>query len=322
LEGEGACGAVTTLLVASSGGHLAQLVELVGRLPLMDSGRHWVTFRGPQSESLLAGERVTFVPAVRERDHIGILFAAARAVRMFAGERYRAVVSTGSGVALAFLPYAALLGIDAHYIESSSRVRARSTTGRLLSRFPRIRLYQQFPAGATSRWHYGGSVFDSFEPSSVEPRPIKRLVVTVGGHRAFRRLIERLVQILPPDVDALWQTGPTPVEDLGIQARPFLPALELEDAIRNADAVVAHAGCGSALTALKVGRCPVLVPRDPGLGEVVDDHQSDFAGALAERGLALCRTTANLTLADLEAAAVRAVVRVADPPPFRLAASS
>lgn len=311
---------MTILLVASTGGHLAQLVELADRLPATASDRHWVTFRGPQSESLLAGERVTFVPEIRERDHIGVLRAATHAIRLFTRERFKAVISTGSGVALAFLPYAAMLGIDAHYIESSSRVRTRSATGRLLSLLPRIRLYQQSSEGATGRWRYGGSVFDNFEARAKPARPLRRVVVTVGigTEGGFRRLIERLVQILPPGLDVLWQTGPTPVDGLNIRPRPLVSALELQNAMREADVVIAHGGCGSALTALKTGKCPILVPRDPVLGETVDEHQIEFASTLSEKGLALHRDPGSLVFADLQVAAERVVIRVADPPAFRL----
>ena len=311
---------MTTLLVASSGGHLAELVELADRLPLTSSARHWVTFRGPQSEGLLAGERVTYLPEIRERDARGVVRGTRHAIGLFAGERFDTVISTGSGIALAFLPYAALLGIDVHFIESACRVHTRSMTGRVLSGLPRIRLYRQFPEGATSPWHHGGSVFDNFETRTATAPPLRRAVVTVGIRVAvgFRRLIERLAEILPSGLDVLWQTGPTPVDGLGIKPRPVVPALELQNAMRDADVVISHAGCGSALTALKVGKCPILVPRAPALGEVIDDHQTELAVALAERGLAIHRSPQSLTLADLEAAAARRVVRVADPPPFRL----
>ena len=62
-----------TLFVATIGGHLVELVQIASRLP--DDGddvRVWATQDHPQSRSLLAGEKVIFVPEVGERDVPGV----------------------------------------------------------------------------------------------------------------------------------------------------------------------------------------------------------------------------------------------------------
>ena len=63
---------MTTIMVATTGGHLAQLVELSPRLPQVGTDRLWVTFDTPQSRSLLAGEAVRFIPFISERDVLGV----------------------------------------------------------------------------------------------------------------------------------------------------------------------------------------------------------------------------------------------------------
>jgi UDP-N-acetylglucosamine transferase subunit ALG13 len=78
-----------------------------------------------------------------------------------------------------------------------------------------------------------------------------------------------------------------------------MPAAELEDAMREADVVVSHAGVGSALTALRCGKCPVLVPRSAALHEHVDDHQAQIAIELERRNLAVVNDADSLCLADL-----------------------
>jgi len=313
---------MTTLLVATTGGHLAQLAELAPRLEALGDDRLWVTFESPQSRSLLDGERTTFIPYIAERDVAGVARGVAHARRILRKEKVAAVVSTGSAIALAFLPVAALAGIEAHYIESSARVGPPSLTGRLLARVPRVRLYRQYPRVATGRWRYGGSVFDGFRAVQDGPRRVRRVVVTLGSvEQSFRRLLERLSAILPPGVEVLWQTGHTPTAGLALDARPYVPAAELDRAMQEADVVVAHGGCGSALGALRAGRYPVLVPRDHRLGELVDGHQRELARWLAGRDLALERPADALRFADLEAAASRRVIRT-PAPPFRLAGRS
>ena len=59
----------------------------------------------------------------------------------------------------------------------------------------------------------------------------------------------------------LWQTGDTDTSALGIDGYHAIPERELTQAMQEADVVVAHAGVGTALAALEVGKCPVLVPR-------------------------------------------------------------
>ncbi|MEK0081746.1 glycosyltransferase [Benzoatithermus flavus] len=312
---------MSTLFVASTGGHLAQLHELADRI---DDGRRgdrlWVTFDSEQGRTLLDGEDRLFIPYIAERDVAGVGRAMWYAKRIIGKRKtITRVVSTGSGIALSFLPYAALRGIEAHYIESAARVGQPSLTGRLLQSVPGIRLYRQYPHVSHGNWRFGGSVFDGFESVSVEPRPLRRVVVTLGMERGFRRLLERAAAILPSEIDVLWQTGPTPVDGLDLAARPFVAAQALDKAMHEADVVVAHAGCGSALAALKAGKFPILVPRDPRHNEVVDMHQIEIARWLSRQGLALERAPEELSLADFETAARRAVIRTVELPPFRLA---
>ena len=58
---------MTALMVATNGGHLAQLVELGERLDGIEADRLWVTFDSPQSRSLLAGRRHLFIPEIDDR---------------------------------------------------------------------------------------------------------------------------------------------------------------------------------------------------------------------------------------------------------------
>jgi UDP-N-acetylglucosamine transferase subunit ALG13 len=165
-------------------------------------------------------------------------------------------------------------------------------------------------------------VFDSFaveDPSDRAPEALARVVVTLGTYRgySFVRLVRHLLEVLPPEADVLWQTGDTDTSGLGIDGHYAIPERELIDAMREADVVVAHAGVGTALAALEVGKCPVLVPRRLAHGEHVDDHQIQIAQELARRGLAISVEADALTVEDLRRAAGRAVTTLAEEPPLR-----
>jgi UDP-N-acetylglucosamine transferase subunit ALG13 len=315
---------VSTLLVCSVGGHLAELHALLPGIADLDEERLWVTFDTPQSRSLLAGEQTVFVEHSGPRDLPTVLRNTGRANSLLRAHSFTHAISTGSGIALSFLPLAAARGARCHYIESFTRSSGPSLTGRLLSGLPGMRLYTQHPSWARGRWQHRGSVLDAFEPAASAPALVepRRVVVTLGTMKdyAFPRLVERLHPLLPDGAEVLWQLGCTETPPgLPIEGRHSLPAEELRRAISRADLVVAHAGCGSALAAMEAGRKALLVPRRAARGENVDDHQVELAFELTRRGLAVVREIEELDGGALLEAAAGRVLRRPAPPPFRLA---
>ncbi len=319
-----------TLLIASTGGHLEQLSRLRQRFTPESAGVRWVTFDDPQARSLLAGENVEYIRYVAPRDYVAVAANLRAARRILREHDIARVVSTGSGIALSFLPTARLAGIPCHYVESAARADGPSLTGRIASRVPGVALYSQYPSWAAGRWQYRGSLFDGYDaepplPGSPVP-PLRRVVVTLGTMRTygFRRALTAVARVLPevlaPDAEVLWQTGATDASGLDVDARKAVPASELHEAMATADLVIAHAGIGSALTALDLGRCPVLLPRRRHHGEHVDDHQLMIADELARRGLAVSRDPADLAAADLVRAMTTPVKADETARPFELSA--
>jgi UDP-N-acetylglucosamine transferase subunit ALG13 len=129
----------------------------------------------------------------------------------------------------------------------------------------------------------------------------------------FRRLVERLIDLFPPNVDVLWQTGSTDTAGLGIETIPYIDHSVLRDAVAQADVVISHAGIGSTLDALGLGKCPVIVPREAIHGEHVDDHQSLIGEAIDSRHLAVVCPVDQLAFRHLEQAASARIV--SSPPP-------
>ena len=276
-----------TLLVASEGGHLAQLYLLSERMDAAD-GRVWVTYDTPQSRSLLAGQEVHFAPFAGTRDLVGTMRAAAWARHFLQGNHFDTVVSTGASIALAVLPLAARSGANCFYIESATRTSGPSLTGRLLTPFRSIHLHTQYECWANQRWTYQVSVFDGFQSFPVaQPLQPRSVVVSLGMHRGFgfRRLLEQLVRIIPDGTGVLWQVGHTDTSGLGIDSHVSLPASKLSRAMAESDVVITHAGIGSAISALEAGKRPVFVPRRKKFKEHIDDHQTFIATELEQRKL-------------------------------------
>ena len=310
-----------TLLAANGGGHLTQLVNLRHRLPFDTGDVTWFTFDTPQSRSMLEGEEVVFAHHAPPRDWRAAARNARLASAMCRHFRFDAAVSTGASIAVSALPMARRFGARAYYIESAARVEGPSVSGRMLAALPGIRTACQYRSWAGGRWTYAGSVFDSFEPGPDRPNhPVSHVVVTLGSQDGypFDRLVARLAQVLPPDAEVLWQTGTTDGSAYGLDTVASMPAAELEAAMARADVVIAHAGVGSALSAVLAGRHPILVPRRVSAGEHIDDHQLQIASELVARGIATSCAPDEIDLAMVVEAASRTVVRNEGAPQLRL----
>lgn len=112
------------------------------------------------------------------------------------------------------------------------------------------------------------------------------IFVTVGTNEApFLRLLTALAQLGDLGQELVVQTAGAGVELPNARCVEFLPYDEIVSSMREATIVVTHAGVGSVLTALSVGKRPVVVPRLRRFGEAVDDHQVEFARQLGSTGL-------------------------------------
>ncbi|UOE44329.1 glycosyltransferase [Agromyces larvae] len=307
-----------TLLVCSGGGHLKQLHTLAERMGIPPEDQTWVTFENGLSRSILADREVIYAPFAAPRDAMNILRIRALARRLLRGRTFERAISTGSSPAVAFLPLTRKRGIPSYYIESAARATGPSVSGRLIRMSGGIPTYTQYPAWATDRWQYRGSIFDEYEPVAERtPRPVRRAVVSVGTQEGYRfdRLYRTLVPLLADCDEVLWQTGAQDVTPFGIaDGRASVPHAELEQAVAEADVVVAHSGTGAAITALEQQKFPVLVPRRAMHREHVDDHQVQIGAELDRRELAIMRDADELTAGDLAYAASRTTRRVAAPP--------
>lgn len=117
------------------------------------------------------------------------------------------------------------------------------------------------------------------------------IFLTVGTSEKFPfdRLIQAIDngiktgQITQPVFGQIGKTSYCPSFD----HKPFIPISEMIDNTRNADIVIAHAGVGSTLLALSLGKIPIIFPRIAKLGENLDDHQTEFTQEMEKQGIVL-----------------------------------
>jgi UDP-N-acetylglucosamine--N-acetylmuramyl-(pentapeptide) pyrophosphoryl-undecaprenol N-acetylglucosamine transferase len=111
------------------------------------------------------------------------------------------------------------------------------------------------------------------------------IIVTIGtNEQPFDRLIAAAAQ-LPAGEPLVVQYGSSAITSGPGRWVDFLGFDELAELMRQARAVVCHAGVGSIMLARQCGRKPIVVPRRQDRHEAVDEHQLPLARRLAGSGL-------------------------------------
>lgn len=124
------------------------------------------------------------------------------------------------------------------------------------------------------------------EPLAAGAPERPMVLVAVGtDHHPFDRLVEWVDRWLADGAadraDVLVQYGTSRAPERARGTR-LLDHAALQSAMDQAAVVVCHGGPATIMEARRHGHLPVCVPRDPGLGEHVDNHQQRFARRMGE----------------------------------------
>ncbi len=139
------------------------------------------------------------------------------------------------------------------------------------------------------------------------------ILVTVGMQLGFDRLIRAMDEIAPTlDMPVIAQTGRGQYCPVNMETHESLDAGEFEALVAESKLIVSHAGVGTVLTAQRLRKSVILVPRRADMGEHRNDHQLATAKQLsgrpgilvvwhaAELGAAIRESLANPDLPDGE----------------------
>jgi len=122
------------------------------------------------------------------------------------------------------------------------------------------------------------------------------IFVTVGEQLPFDRLVRAVdVCAIATGQEIIAQIGESTLIPDNIEYKKFLNPQEFEECFMNADVIIAHAGMGTIITALELGKPLIVMPRQADLGEHRNDHQF----ATAKRFLALNYIMVAFTEAEL-----------------------
>jgi UDP-N-acetylglucosamine transferase subunit ALG13 len=112
------------------------------------------------------------------------------------------------------------------------------------------------------------------------------IFVTVGAQMPFDRLVQCVDEWAGARgrADVFAQIGRGGRTPRHIEWTRYLDPIEFRQRMFAADLVVAHAGMGTVITALELGRPLLVLPRRGELRETRNDHQIASARRLRERG--------------------------------------
>jgi UDP-N-acetylglucosamine transferase subunit ALG13 len=112
------------------------------------------------------------------------------------------------------------------------------------------------------------------------------IFVTVGTELPFDRIVRPIDEWAKNHEKGtvFAQVGPSDYRPQNIEWVKFLETIECRAKIAAADVVIAHAGMGTILTALEMGKPILVMPRRFELGEVRSNHQVATAERLLAQG--------------------------------------
>jgi UDP-N-acetylglucosamine transferase subunit ALG13 len=126
------------------------------------------------------------------------------------------------------------------------------------------------------------------DPPRTSADSLSMILVVLGtDEHPFERALD-LVEPLSHAHKLVVQHGHTPAREwLEAQWFPFVPYETIVSLTCEAEAVICHAGVGTIMTVLSLGRRPVVIARRAARREHVDDHQLQIVEKLRLRGLVI-----------------------------------
>ena len=107
-------------------------------------------------------------------------------------------------------------------------------------------------------------------------------------NNSFHRLLEKIQEMIDKKVineKVIVQAGRTKFESKDMEILGIVPEKKLKKLMDEADLIITHGGVGSIVTALKMQKKVIAVPRLSGFNEHVNDHQIEIVDTFDKQGL-------------------------------------
>ena len=114
------------------------------------------------------------------------------------------------------------------------------------------------------------------------------LVLLGTQNNSFHRLLEEIEKNIEAgniEDKVVVQAGFTKYESDKMEIFDMIPQEELNKLLKEADLVITHGGVGSIMSAVKLGKKVIAVPRLKKYGEHVNDHQIEIIDTFKKQGI-------------------------------------
>lgn len=278
-------------VVVSAGGHLEQALRRVNQLGIEKKVKFFTPMNS-QTTSKLRDIPHVYNENVGSRDLRGFFVAFFQLTKIIRKKDFDFVISTGAGVAISAFLACKLRNVDFFYIESIARQEYPSMTGKILSWFGSPNLYTESKKFNSNKWKPIDSLFSNYKVEKNSKIDIVQqdleLFVTVGTvHKYHFSRMVRMVKDISTSTDVIhWQVGNLESENVEDKFHLEVTDEEFKQLVVTSHVVITHAGVGSILNILDLGKFPIIVPRLSRHLEHVDDHQLEIATMVENLGLA------------------------------------
>lgn len=113
------------------------------------------------------------------------------------------------------------------------------------------------------------------------------IFVTVGTHeQPFNRLVKAVDELKRDGIiteEVIIQTGFSTYKPQYCKWSKLIPYQQMTKNVFDARIVITHGGPASFIMPLRIGKTPIVVPRQNQFGEHVNNHQVEFTRNVAER---------------------------------------
>lgn len=284
-------------LVGSGGGHLNQLLQLEFIYSKHDY--YFVTYKTVLSESIAQTNKVYFINNItfgllkkNIRYWEKLIINLFESFRILLKEKPDVVISTGAGVALWTCYFSKLLRKKFIYIETIAHIDTPSLFGRLVVLFADLIVVQwKLLLKYYRKAKYGGLIFDFSKLKTYKTkRNSNKILVTVGTHGSFDRLLEeinRLIETGRIKGKVFAQIDESNFSSDYMETFKNCSPDKMDEYLTKCGTVITHGGSSSIANSLSKGCTVIAVPRKKAFGEHYDNHQVEIIRAFEEMGLIL-----------------------------------
>ena len=113
------------------------------------------------------------------------------------------------------------------------------------------------------------------------------LVLLGTQNNSFYRLLEEVQKCIDEDIikdKVIVQAGSTKFESKDMEVFNLIEQDKFNILMEQADTIITHGGVGSIVTAVKLGKKVIAVPRLKQYGEHVNDHQIQIVETFSNQG--------------------------------------